>query len=203
MLYLTAGLRPLNWHRTHSDPIPVSRNAETLTFLLTYTMTELQSSLSISLRATDIVLSCTICQETLSSIYAEDDANRGLRKSEDSRDGRVTKLWLTECAHLTCGKHLKGGGDSSYALLVSTIVTLMEIVVGVPFHSDQQVPRAPCPLCTIEKNDASEKSLFFVNGTSKGEYDSNIPDAYFQTPPLEFIGGDTGFEALRVGKPPF
>ena len=63
-----------------------------------------------ALSATDIVVSCSICQDTLSSIYAEGDGNLGLRKSEDPHNGRITKLWLTECAHLTCGKHLEGGG---------------------------------------------------------------------------------------------
>ena len=69
---------------------------------------------------------------------------------------------------------------------------------GVPFHSHRQVPRAPCPFCLAEKNDKSLKSLYFINGTSKGEYDSNIPNAYFETPPIKVGSGDIGFEALRV-----
>ena len=81
----------------------------------------------------------------------------------------------------------------------SIVAVLMKIPVGVPFHSGHQSPRASCPLCVVERNDHSEKSLFFVNGTSKDEHDSNIPEAYFQTPPLKFISGDVGFEALRVG----
>ena len=61
----------------------------------------------------DIVLSCTICQETLSTIYADDGGNNGMRKAEeDPHNSKITKLWLTECAHLTCGKHLPGGGES-------------------------------------------------------------------------------------------
>jgi len=165
-------------------------------------MTDLQKSVNVSVSATDIVLSCTICQETLASIYAEDDENRGLRKTNDPDNGRITKLWLTECAHLTCGKHLQGGGISGVAARVS-VGMLMKMLAGVPFHSGHQIPHAPCPLCTIEKNDRSEKSLFFINGTSKGEYDSNIPDAYFETPPVRFIDGDASFEALRVRQPPF
>ncbi len=66
----------------------------------------------LQLQALDIVLSCTICQEPLSSVYAEDDEYRGLNKGEGNPgSGRITKLWLTECAHLTCAKHLEGGGD--------------------------------------------------------------------------------------------
>lgn len=54
---------------------------------------------------------------------------------------------------------------------------------GVPFHTDHELPRAPCPLCTLEKNDRTERALFFVNGIAKGTYDENIPEGYFQTPP--------------------
>ncbi|CAD6593676.1 MAG: hypothetical protein ASARMPREDX12_007428 [Alectoria sarmentosa] len=116
-------------------------------------------------------------EETLSTIYAHDDQNNGLRNNGDPHKSKITKLWLTECAHLTCGKHLPGG--------------------GAPFHSLHEVPRAPCPLCSIEKNDHSDKALFFINGLSKGQYDGNIPDVYFQTPPIQLSGGDPGLEALR------
>lgn len=69
--------------------------------------------MSFQLSPADIVLSCTICQETLSTIYAHSDRNDGLHKDgEAPNDGKITKLWLTECAHLTCGKHLPGGGQS-------------------------------------------------------------------------------------------
>ena len=70
--------------------------------------------------------------------------------------------------------------------------------VGAPFHSIHKVPQAPCPLCSLEKGDHSDKALFFINGTSKGHYDENIPDAYFQTPPTQLSGEDPGLEALRV-----
>ena len=76
-------------------------------------MSTSQESTSFQVSPAEIVLSCTICQETLSTIYSDDDGNNGLRKdSEDPHNGKITKLWLTECAHLTCGKHLPGGGKS-------------------------------------------------------------------------------------------
>ena len=77
-------------------------------------------------------------------------------------------------------------------------MSLIYLVVGIPFHSEQLKAHAPCPLCTSEKNDASVKTLFFVVGTRKGQYDSRIPEAYFQTPPSELVSGGTGFAALRV-----
>lgn len=61
----------------------------------------------------DIVLSCTVCLETFSTIYDNDDRIDGLHKDgEGPNDGKITKFWLTECAHFTCGKHLPGGGES-------------------------------------------------------------------------------------------
>lgn len=72
---------------------------------------------------------------------------------------------------------------------------------GTPFHPIGQPPRAPCPLCTIEKGDVSEKALFAVNGPAKGEYDTNIPSAYFQVPPIRLGGDDPELEALRVSVP--
>ena len=71
----------------------------------------------------------------------------------------------------------------------------MTVSSGVPFHADHELPRAPCPLCTLEKNDRSEKALFFVNGIAKGDYDENIPKGYFQTPP-------DGDAAQRASQPP-
>lgn len=76
-------------------------------------MSTSQESVSFQFSPADIVLSCTICQETLSTIYADDERNNGLHKDgKNPHNGKITKLWLTECAHLTCGKHLPGGGKS-------------------------------------------------------------------------------------------
>ena len=159
--------------------------------------------MSFQFSPTDIVFSCTICQDTLSTIYADDDRNDGLHKTGEGPDhGKVTKLWLTECAHLTCGKHLPGGGQSIFCqhhMLLHELIRHAGLA-GAPFHSIHDVPRAPCPLCSMEKADHSNKALFFINGVSKGQYDESIPDAYFQTPPVQLSGGNPGLEALRVNE---
>ena len=81
------------------------------TYALTFRMAIPTSSRnSSSLAPLDIILSCSICQQPFPAIYADDDELRGLRKSDGPQDGRVTKLWLTECCHLSCGKHFEGGG---------------------------------------------------------------------------------------------
>ena len=69
---------------------------------------------------------------------------------------------------------------------------------GPQFHPSSQKPQAPCPLCTCERGDLSNKTLYCVNGVSSGEYSSEIPKAYFQTPPLRLGGDDPDLEALRV-----
>ena len=84
------------------------------TYALTNVMPLSQPSKnSAPLAAIDIILSCTICQKPFSAIYENDDVNLGLRKGDDPHSGRVTKLWLTECCHLSCGKHFEGGGKLS------------------------------------------------------------------------------------------
>jgi hypothetical protein len=58
----------------------------------------------------DIIFACTICQATLDQIYEHPESTKGLRDGRSPVDRPVCKLWLTECGHLTCGKHLEGGG---------------------------------------------------------------------------------------------
>ncbi|KAL8914418.1 MAG: hypothetical protein Q9171_000923 [Xanthocarpia ochracea] len=104
--------------------------------------------------------------------YPEEE---GLHQGTDNTNGAITKLWLTECAHVTCAKHLEGG--------------------GVPFHPKDQPPKAPCPFCVRNKQDYEDKILYAIRGTGKGEYDNNIPAEYFEVTPPQL--GKSGNEALR------
>ena len=70
-------------------------------------------------------------------------------------------------------------------------------LTGVPFHPEQEPPHAPCPFC-CKNNDDRPKKLLFINGTSKGEYDNEIPDSYFDIPPAQITGPEKGAEGLRV-----
>lgn len=54
----------------------------------------------------DLIFSCNICHESIRDIrkpVQSEDELVGVRKP-------VARLWMTECAHLTCAKHLEGGG---------------------------------------------------------------------------------------------
>ncbi|KAL8853223.1 MAG: hypothetical protein Q9221_001957 [Calogaya cf. arnoldii] len=123
----------------------------------------------------DFILSCSICQNTLSTIYGQDGNSDGLHQGTDNTGGAINKLWLTECAHITCAQHLEGG--------------------GVPFHPKEQPPKAPCPLCVRNHQDYTAKILYAIRGTAKGEYDNDIPAEYFEVPPQQL--GNSGNEALR------
>ena len=58
----------------------------------------------------EILFSCGICQLTPSELYATKESNRGFYSGSGDDDGVVVKLWIAECSHVTCGKHLAGGG---------------------------------------------------------------------------------------------
>ena len=122
------------------------------------------------------------------------------RRPGSPHKDQITRFWLTECAHLTCGEHFEGGGPHGpfQCSLLCTSVT-ESCPTGVPFHPEQESPNAPCPFCCKNK-DARPKKLLFINGTSKGEYDSEIPDSYFDIPPPQIDGPEKGTEGLRVSE---
>jgi len=63
----------------------------------------------------EIIYSCSVCHKTISEIYKEIQNDQGFRDENDTNDGQpITKLWMTECAHLTCSEHLEGGGGMKW-----------------------------------------------------------------------------------------
>ena len=90
--------------------------------------------------APDLVLSCSVCQESLSSIYAREDEAHALRTSINARNERVTKFWLTDCAHLVCGKHFEGGGE--FVKDLSQLCGRFNI----------ELPRSTLPLCAASSS---------------------------------------------------
>jgi len=59
-----------------------------------------------------LVFSCGICQATIPEVYATRESNQGFHSGSSDDEGIVTKLWIGECSHIVCGKHLPGGGES-------------------------------------------------------------------------------------------
>jgi len=58
----------------------------------------------------ELIFSCGICQATVSEVYATPESNKGFHSGSGDDDGIVTRLWIAECSHVSCGKHLAGGG---------------------------------------------------------------------------------------------
>ncbi|KAG9632893.1 hypothetical protein KCU64_g16051, partial [Aureobasidium melanogenum] len=57
------------------------------------------------LQPLDLIFSCNICHDSISDMpnpLPDEKELEGIRKP-------VAKLWMTECAHLICAKHLEGG----------------------------------------------------------------------------------------------
>jgi hypothetical protein len=143
------------------------------------------------LQPLDLIFSCNICHESIRDIPSHvQDAKEleGVRKP-------AAKLWMTECAHLICAKHLEGGGtwwprsSSDTALMSST---------APPFHPAGQAPRAVCPVCVNRQNNRALKQMYAISGFAKGQYDSEIPHHFFQCPPVALDTKDGGMDALRV-----
>jgi hypothetical protein len=65
-----------------------------------------------SLTLPELIFSCGICQATVSEVYATPESNRGFHSGSGDDDDIVTRLWIAECSHVSCGKHLTGGGES-------------------------------------------------------------------------------------------
>ena len=70
------------------------------------------SSSAESLALPEIIFSCGICQATVTEVYATPESNKGFHSGSGDDDGIVTRLWIAECSHVICGKHLTGGGRS-------------------------------------------------------------------------------------------
>ncbi|RMY74171.1 hypothetical protein D0864_10073 [Hortaea werneckii] len=142
----------------------------------------------------EIVFSCGSCQATPSELYAKRESNRGFHSGSGDEDGIVVKLWIADCSHITCNKHLPGGG-MSYARTTDRYYLLTKSL-AVPFHPKGQPPKAQCPQC-MENGNNEVKSLYPIRGLQDGEFDEQIPKEWLRCPPTKLDGEIPGMEALR------
>ncbi|RMZ02840.1 hypothetical protein D0862_05885 [Hortaea werneckii] len=142
----------------------------------------------------EIVFSCGSCQATPPELYAKRESNRGFHSGSGDEDGIVVKLWIADCSHITCNKHLPGGG-TSYAYTTDPYYLLTKSL-AVPFHLKGQPPKAQCPQC-VENGDSEVKSLYPIRGLQDGEFDEQIPKEWLRCPPIKLDGEIPGMEALR------
>ncbi|KAJ9631999.1 hypothetical protein H2203_000400 [Taxawa tesnikishii (nom. ined.)] len=66
-----------------------------------------------------------------------------------------------------------------------------------PFHPAGQHPKSICPVCVRDDGDKRPKDLFAIRGFSPGEYDDDIPNNWFEVPPIQLDAKVPGMEALR------
>ncbi|KAF2479988.1 hypothetical protein BDY17DRAFT_29835 [Neohortaea acidophila] len=125
----------------------------------------------------ELVFSCTVCQATISEVYATTESNKGFHSGSGDEDGIVTKLWIAECSHITCAKHLEDGAP--------------------PFHPKDLPPKAPCPKCVKDKGDDSPKDLYGIRGLGDGEYDAMIPAEWRRCPAIKLDSSVPGMSAVR------
>lgn len=149
------------------------------------------------LSITDVVFSCGVCQASIKDVYANPESNQGFHSGSGGAEGIVTKLWISECSHIICSKHLEDGGECplhdhhrlSRALLTS---------LAVPFHPKEKLPEALCPQCKEERGDNSPKQLYGIRGFRPGEYDDHLPASWLVCPPKILDTDINGVECLRV-----
>lgn len=95
--------------------------------------------------------------------------------------------------------HVRGISKAAVSVYCSyNCAPLTSLTTGVPFFPENQFPKAPCPCCSAEKQDKSNKKLFFIDGTAKGQYDPHIPDEFFTILPSALEGSEHAQQALRV-----
>lgn len=78
---------------------------------------------------------------------------------------------------------------------------LLTALSGPAFYQAKTMPRAPCPLCALEKEDSSDKTLFQIDDLDNGQLHSEVPKDYFTFPPTRLGDNDPGMQALRVSLP--
>ncbi|KAK5163752.1 uncharacterized protein LTR77_010425 [Saxophila tyrrhenica] len=125
----------------------------------------------------EIIFSCGVCQATPSEVYATVESNHGFHSGSGEDDGIVTKMWIAECSHVSCSKHFEDG--------------------AIPFHPQDQAPKALCPTCIEDNGDKRPKELYSLRGVEQGQYDSAIPIEWFQCPPMKLDTSVPGMSAVR------
>ena len=110
--------------------------------------------------AQDIVFSCCVCHDTLSEVYDEPDRHLGLHHQPNQAEGRITKLYLTACAHVVCAKHLEGGGKSPDTAVKCLWPELIPSASRCTFPSVGAAPQGILPFLQGYQNRRRHRSIF-------------------------------------------
>lgn len=139
----------------------------------------------------DIIYSCCVCNATFSEAYENgNDAIEMLSDGINPKDRPPTRLFLSNCCHVFCAKHLDGGGMHAWAATARHWHA--NFGIGAPFHPAGKRPYARCPVC------AKDSELYAMRGFGRGEFDPAIPECFFKIPPVALDSKGKESEALRV-----
>lgn len=99
------------------------------------TLSDMQEPRGRDITVQDIVFACEICQVTAAELYAIPESSKGLSGVCGEKQNIVTKLWITECAHVVCNRHLEGGGT-----VVMEQLAMMSILTEFFFRPSRAFP---------------------------------------------------------------
>ncbi|KAI9773887.1 MAG: hypothetical protein M1840_006113 [Geoglossum simile] len=139
----------------------------------------------------EAVFSCGVCFTSYSDIYRDDDSPADTLDDPGlSLRGTVPRLWMTSCGHVICGKHLEGGVDIADGWGYK----------GAPFHPMGVDMMTVCTICDRDFGEKGDVALYPIWGVTDGFYDSRLPKAFFQVPPIKF--DNIYIESFRQGREP-
>ena len=122
----------------------------------------------------EIIFSCQVCHAPISEIYKTTESDKGFRDGSHEHANQadypserpVTRLWLTECAHLFCGSHLEGGGklrvDVSFA---AKILTASQAFPCTVLASD---PRLLAPFAAFKRMTSGQRTCMEYEAGKRG-----------------------------------
>ncbi|KAI9652668.1 MAG: hypothetical protein M1831_006655 [Alyxoria varia] len=118
----------------------------------------------------DIIFSCGNCNTPMCNVYGTHENKKASPNHGKHAEHRIAKLWLSCCGHIVCTKCVENGAPKAMR--------------------PGERPVAPCPVCVKERNSNKPEQMLWILGAKKGQYHSDVPDPYFDVPPVTLQGVD-------------
>ena len=62
----------------------------------------------------NFIYACSLCSASFADVYeGHSETVRGLSDGINPKERLVTRLFLSQCCHVFCSKHLEGGGKQA------------------------------------------------------------------------------------------
>lgn len=124
----------------------------------------------------EIIFSCGICQATVSELYPAHE-NHPASHAADDDDGMGIKLWIGNCVHVFCGRHVEGGGQFTHRLggirlLVRSLANAFSSRCPFPFEQRSTAGRMP-GVCAIREQPRRPESIWHSRFDARQNGSSN------------------------------